>query len=355
MTGGIINKDPLSRLRAERVVVRLLTLLDRKRANIPAILAESGVRQPLGALLEGGLGRVDETTLRLLSSRASLAATDLQAKAIGRPPFRGSDWHLLFYCLVNARTLREAIATMVQLFDAIDGRLGLARMATARGEAVLVYEGDRGDDAELAFSVALNGMLNIHEIFGWLIGRPLGGTVELDFPETMRPLADEDLMPFRLTLEATAPTLRFASRLLDEPVIRSIDDCVALPSLIFYFGLAQADHPAAVADRTRRLLARTLREDRHILSLDELGRQIGIGSMTLRRRLASAGTSFQELKDGARRDLALDLMANKALSIEEIAERVGFCDSDALRAAVRTWVGMSPTDYRRTLDEAPGP
>jgi AraC-like DNA-binding protein len=50
--------------------------------------------------------------------------------------------------------------------------------------------------------------------------------------------------------------------------------------------------------------------------------------------------------------MAIDMLTNSRLSIEDIAGRLDLCDSDALRRAFRAWTGMAPTEFRRTLEQA---
>ncbi len=45
--------------------------------------------------------------------------------------------------------------------------------------------------------------------------------------------------------------------------------------------------------------------------------------------------------------VAADLLRERSLSTNEVAERVGYCDEDALAKAFKRTMGMSPTEYRR--------
>jgi transcriptional regulator GlxA family with amidase domain len=45
--------------------------------------------------------------------------------------------------------------------------------------------------------------------------------------------------------------------------------------------------------------------------------------------------------------VAAPLLAASELSLEEIAERVGYADGKAFRRAFRRWSGMAPIEARR--------
>jgi AraC-like DNA-binding protein len=68
-------------------------------------------------------------------------------------------------------------------------------------------------------------------------------------------------------------------------------------------------------------------------------------SATLRRRLRSEGTSYQEIKDAVRRDTAIQYLSMKSMSIEEVAEKSGFSEPTSFFRAFKRWTGTSPRAY----------
>jgi AraC-like DNA-binding protein len=332
---------------SHRFVARLLRLIESRGGDAQAVLAARGVDQPLEDFVAQLPTSITEPKVWAIASYASVVAADLQSRKAGRASFRSGDWRLLFYCLTSSRTLREAIRRMEELLAAIDGRMGFVTLSCSGARARLVLRGARSGDEELDFIVSLHGALMYHGIFSWLVGVPLGGIAALDYPPSAAAYLDHDSWPFDLRLAATRSELIFAERTLDLPILRTMDDCEAAPTLNFLFGLRDGNDPEEIARRARQLIALVLREEARILSLDELANELAIGRMTLRRRLNAAGTTFHTLRDEVRRGIAIDLVANSTLPIEEIAERLDFCDSDSLRSAFHGWTGMAPTHYRR--------
>lgn len=80
-------------------------------------------------------------------------------------------------------------------------------------------------------------------------------------------------------------------------------------------------------------------------SAQEIADQLHLSKRTLYRRLSDAEVSYQEILDSTRRRLADEYLAT-SLSIDEIAERLGFSDTSNFRKAYRNWVGISPNEYR---------
>jgi AraC-like DNA-binding protein len=69
---------------------------------------------------------------------------------------------------------------------------------------------------------------------------------------------------------------------------------------------------------------------------------------TLQRRLAADGTSFEQILDGVRADLALYYLRESRLSVAAVAEILQFSETSALTRACRRWHGASPRAVRAT-------
>jgi AraC-like DNA-binding protein len=93
-------------------------------------------------------------------------------------------------------------------------------------------------------------------------------------------------------------------------------------------------------------------------SLESVARGLCMSPRSLQRRLQDCGTSFNALVDNARREAALELILDPALSVSDLATRVGFSEPSAFDRAFRRWTGNSPSHYRRlrrTLPSHPTP
>ena len=84
-----------------------------------------------------------------------------------------------------------------------------------------------------------------------------------------------------------------------------------------------------------------------IPSLAEAAASVGLSERTLVRRLGESGESFTRLVEQERRKLALLLLRNPDLPLQEIAESLGYPDSGRFGRAFRKWFDDSPARYRR--------
>ena len=79
--------------------------------------------------------------------------------------------------------------------------------------------------------------------------------------------------------------------------------------------------------------------------------RLNMSGRNLHRKLAEEGTSFKELQDEIRQDLALRYLGMSGMSLNEIAFNLGFIDQSSFNRAFKRWTGGSPGQYRRALRE----
>ena len=68
--------------------------------------------------------------------------------------------------------------------------------------------------------------------------------------------------------------------------------------------------------------------------------------MHLQRRLAEDGATFQQLMQGARRDLARHYLQHSALELNQTAYLLGYEDAHSFFRAFQQWEGHSPGAWR---------
>ncbi len=81
-------------------------------------------------------------------------------------------------------------------------------------------------------------------------------------------------------------------------------------------------------------------------SLVDVAELLHTSSRTLKRRLRDHGTSFHELLDEARRTEGARLLTATSLSVEQIAQRLGYADASSFRRAFQSWTGATPSRFR---------
>ena len=82
-------------------------------------------------------------------------------------------------------------------------------------------------------------------------------------------------------------------------------------------------------------------------SREQVARLANLSQRTLQRRLAEAGTSFQDLRDRVRADIALKYLRQSSLQAAQIAEILGYSEPAAFTRAFRRQHGLTPSAARQ--------
>ncbi|MAX98129.1 MAG: hypothetical protein CMI08_02825 [Oceanospirillaceae bacterium] len=83
-------------------------------------------------------------------------------------------------------------------------------------------------------------------------------------------------------------------------------------------------------------------------SFEQVADELVLSPRTLRRRLAGEGTSYKELLDQWRQDMACQYLTTTRLSVQQISHLLGYNDpANFGRAFRRRNAGLSPLNFRR--------
>ncbi|MBD2462146.1 AraC family transcriptional regulator [Oscillatoria sp. FACHB-1407] len=81
-------------------------------------------------------------------------------------------------------------------------------------------------------------------------------------------------------------------------------------------------------------------------TIQAIAYELAISVRHLQRELKVEGTSFQQLLDETRKELALQHLKNPATPIHDIAFLLGFSEPSAFNRAFKRWTGKTPGSYR---------
>lgn len=86
---------------------------------------------------------------------------------------------------------------------------------------------------------------------------------------------------------------------------------------------------------------------------EQIAASLALADRTLQRRLHEESTSFQQLLDDARRELARKYLAEEHYPLNQVADLLGFVDQSNFFRACKRWFGVPPGQYRRTVRQPP--
>jgi AraC-like DNA-binding protein len=188
-------------------------------------------------------------------------------------------------------------------------------------------------------------------------------------------LADADLKPEYIMLEHDAPADSAAEyeKFLHGPVRfrQKLNALVIRPEVLMH-RLRQPDpHLLKVLETTaeRRLselgLTATLTfrvRDAIRACIDKAGLprkelvadMLAMNPRTLLRRLQDEGTTYQDVLDGLRHELAMDLLRDTRYTQADIAARLGFAEIRSFQRCFKRWTNQTPGEYRQSLGQGAG-
>jgi AraC-like DNA-binding protein len=110
--------------------------------------------------------------------------------------------------------------------------------------------------------------------------------------------------------------------------------------------LRQFDH-AQTSFRAREVILKRLPDGEP--RRDQVAAELHMSERTLQRRLVEEATSFLQLLDDTRRELAEQYLGRLHLSLAQAAYLLGFADQSSFFRACRRWFELSPGQYRSQL------
>ena len=79
---------------------------------------------------------------------------------------------------------------------------------------------------------------------------------------------------------------------------------------------------------------------------EEVAARLNVTPRTMARYLQRQNTSFQELTDTLRKDMAIEYLTTTAWTIDEIADALGYSSAANFGRAFKKWTGQPPSEFR---------
>lgn len=277
---------------------------------------------------------------------------------------KAGSFTLLCHSVIHSETLdkalRRAIRFLGLVLDDLSATL-LLEECPSPGKASPVEEAvafvrveDRGlqvsepvDQSKLTKPAFAYGtyLLILHGLACWLIGRRIP-ILSADFPCTEPSFSDEWRVLFSQKLNFLQPHsgIRFPAKYLSMKVVQNEKTMKEFLRSAPANFLVKYNNSANLSAQIRRKLRNT--PPAEWPNFADLVQQFHVSEATLRRRLEDEGESYQGIRDGLRRDLAIGLLSDSKKTLAEIAEALGFSETSAFHRAFKKWTGIRAGEYR---------
>ena len=323
-----------------RVVVRMLDAAAAEGMNRDALIEASGLR---GVDLSDGDSRVSTST--------QVALWQLIAKGISDPGFgvrmgasaKIREAGLLGYVMRFSTTLETALGRFVRYSHVLNDAVECAiEHPDSQHVAISQSHPELGTGLPFAVDFRLAALLAAcREITGVEI-EPF----EVAFAYEMRASTIEHARFFRCPLRFGQHTAKlvFAERDMHLPVRQGDETLAEYLSEHAEHVLRSLVSGHSMRERVRSAIWNTLSDGRP--TLPRIASELKMPPRTLQRRLADEGTSIQLEVEEIRKGMAMALLRDRTVAIDEIAFLLGYPEPSTLFRSFRRWTGMTPQQYR---------
>jgi len=331
-------------------VLALLQKIARIGGEPADILGKAGVPYGLSDLERGRVARVERRHLVAIYRECILTIGWHSSRLDRKPQMHPDEFRLMCHCIITSRTLAQVVERQAMFFGTRHERLSTISLEVGEGTAHVLVDTLRRRKSFSAFLSDLAGMSMFCRLYGWLLG--VGEhvfRVGLAYGESYADEAVSDFFAGELTFDCPVNRISFPVHLLDMPIVRTPEELEQLLVDFPFDFLAAAPDALPLPDRIRTLYAMALSREGRLPSLERLAALTGHSPTTLRRRLDEEGTSVRSLREQAQKGVAVEALGVRGRSVDDVASRAGFRDSDSFRAAFLRWTGESPSRFRRRL------
>jgi AraC-like DNA-binding protein len=139
-----------------------------------------------------------------------------------------------------------------------------------------------------------------------------------------------------------------SKRYLDTPILLANSKILEGLELLVQKTLHQVYALNSWSEKVAKNLFKALLQEKKA-DIETITRNLATTKRTLQLKLKKEGTSFREILDEMRKEIAISYLEDADASICEVALLLGFADQSAFHHAFKRWTGKTPGEHRKFL------
>jgi AraC-like DNA-binding protein len=320
----------------------IVELLAAEGLDVAEVLAAAGID---AATLDAPGARIPtEAITRLWEVAVARSGNELIALTHGQGP-RPKSFDVVGYAMMSCADLREGLERLIRYLRLLSDALTIRR--TEEGGQYRLELELRGGARPVPRQRMEFILLTLLNFCRWVCGRaivPVGVAFAYPAPRDDEPYRTAFGCP--VVFDAEISSFAFSSDDLGVPLPTANPSLAALHERFVgdYLGHFERDR---TSHRVREALVRRLPDGEP--RRDEVARELCMSERTLQRRLEEEATTFGELLDATRRELAEQYLQRLQLTLTQAGFLLGFSDQTSFFRACKRWFGVPPGQYRRQL------
>lgn len=323
----------------------------RNAASV-ALLVDFGLSRgvDLARLLRGA--ELDERTLRdprtTVRARDELQVAQNLIDALGDAPGIGLDVGVLYrigtfgifgYACLTSPTIGDAIAFALRYYDLSYG-FCLPSVSLDGDLAVVRFELP-GLSGPIARFLLERDLAAIRTVLDDLLGGRMP-FLSLELAVPRGPGRYRRIFGVTPRFDAEANVATFDASLLSRALPQANRATVAMCEAQCREIVTRHRARSGIAHQVRDQLVRVGGAPRGVA---DVAAALALSERTLRRRLTEEGTSYRALLEEVQHSLATEMLASGALSVDDVAVRLGYAEASSFIVAFKRWHGMTPAAF----------
>jgi AraC-like DNA-binding protein len=251
--------------------------------------------------------------------------------------------------MMSSRTVRDAVAVGLRHgFGKYSWGLLPARLEPD-GHDLLAVKDEQAVWPDIRNFVIERDLVFIASVLDKQFGEPRPISVETTLPADRAHGLRAALSSRLIQTDAPRNTVRFPASTLDLSSPHADSYAAALCDQQCRLLLERARTASTSVGTRGKVRSILLRLPPESWSLDRVANAYYVHPRTLNRLLLAEDCSFREIVESVREQMATDLLLGGALSVTQVAQRVGYTATSSFARAYRRRTGVSPGEVRRSV------
>ncbi|WP_243788199.1 AraC family transcriptional regulator [Saccharopolyspora gloriosae] len=254
-----------------------------------------------------------------------------------------TSYGILGFAFISSATVSDGMAVALRYLE-LSFAFCIPRIRLAEGELRVELDAS-AIPADVRDFLVARDLSAIHTIFVELISSPIPvQRIELNLPEPPDGVQAPVFFGTVPEFGAAKNVIVLDPEFLTQPLPQANEHTLAMCEAQCRDLLAGRRERTGFAKQVRDQM---LGPDGVRLGMEDVARKLHTTARTLYRRLNAEGTSFQTVRDEVRAALAEGMLRDGALSVDDIAIRLGYAEAASFIHAFKRWTGTTPMSYAR--------
>jgi len=317
-------------------------MLAAEGLDVDALFAGAGIDR---TALEAPGARVQTETVsrlwELATERSGSPSISLAQHRVARP----ASFDVVGYAMMSSADLRGAFERLIRYMLILSDALTMTMSEEPDGYRMtfVLSGGDRPVPRQRIEFI----FVTVIGFCAWISGRdvrPLA--IDFIYPAPKDPMHHAAAFRCPIAFDASSNSILLALADMSAPLPTFNPTLAELHERFAGDYLRRFDN-AQTSYRAREVIIRKLPDGEP--RRDEIASELCLSERTLQRRLREEATSFVQLLDDTRRELAEQYLGRLQLSLAQAAYLLGFADQRSFFRACKRWFKVSPGQYRSRL------